>query len=53
MMVHMNDSHDQNNKVKEARDLTLKLGNDRLKLEGELREWLSVLDKVKSFNILL
>lgn len=34
------------NVVQEAKQLALKLENDRMKLEDELKEWLSILNQV-------
>lgn len=42
-MVNTNDMVDP---VKIAKEQALKLGNDKAKLEEELKEWLSILNKV-------
>lgn len=45
-MVNMNVDEESNSVSQSARDQALKLENEKLKLEEELKEWLSILSKV-------
>lgn len=48
-MVNVNNEN-TDDRLKLARKQALKLGNDKSKLEEELVEWLSILEKVKKLK---